>query len=89
MDWDATLQPLLETLGLDLYDVEFPREPLTCRLTGRGSGPRIPHEGQSHLSEWLDANDPSRVVSRSTSRARDWSVGCARPFTFRARSANW
>src|ERR1700689_3681232 len=59
MDWDATLRPLLEPLGLDLYDVEFSPGTLGV-FVSRAGGVDLESLTKANrtISEWLDANDP-------------------------------
>jgi len=59
MDWDATLRPLLEPLGLDLYDVEFSSGTLDV-VVSRAGGVDLESLTKANrvISEWLDAHDP-------------------------------
>ncbi|HTT59911.1 MAG TPA: ribosome maturation factor RimP [Acidimicrobiales bacterium] len=59
MDWDATLRPLLEPLGLDLYDVEFSSGTLDV-VVSRDGGVDLDALTAANrvISEWLDAHDP-------------------------------
>jgi ribosome maturation factor RimP len=59
MEWDTTLGPLLKTLGLDLYDVEFVSGTLNV-VVNRAGGVDLESLTKANrtISEWLDANDP-------------------------------
>ncbi len=59
MEWDTTLRPLLEPLGLDLYDVEFSSGTLDV-VVSRAGGVDLESLTKANrtISEWLDANDP-------------------------------
>jgi ribosome maturation factor RimP len=59
MDWDATLRPLLEPLGLDLYDVEFSSGTLDV-VVSRAGGVDLESLTKANraISEWLDTHDP-------------------------------
>ncbi|MGC2169132.1 MAG: ribosome maturation factor RimP [Acidimicrobiales bacterium] len=59
MDWDATLRPLLEPLGLDLYDVEFSSGTLDV-VVFRTGGVDLESLTKANrvISEWLDTHDP-------------------------------
>jgi ribosome maturation factor RimP len=59
MDWDTTLRPLIEPLGLDLYDVEFSSGTLDV-VVSRAGGVDLESLTKANraISEWLDAHDP-------------------------------
>ncbi|HEY1825379.1 MAG TPA: ribosome maturation factor RimP [Acidimicrobiales bacterium] len=59
MDWDATLRPLVEPLGLELYDVEFSTGTLDVVVT-RPGGVDVEALASANrtISQWLDAHDP-------------------------------
>jgi ribosome maturation factor RimP len=59
MEWDTTLGPLLEKLGLQLYDVEFTSGTLNVVVNKTG-GVDLESLTKANrtISEWLDANDP-------------------------------
>ncbi|MGA7836203.1 MAG: ribosome maturation factor RimP [Acidimicrobiales bacterium] len=59
MEWDTTLRPLVESLGLDLYDVEFSTGTLNV-VVNRPGGVDLEALTSANraISEWLDANDP-------------------------------
>jgi ribosome maturation factor RimP len=59
MEWDTTLRPLVESLGLDLYDVEFSSGTLNV-VVNRPGGVDVEALTSANraISEWLDANDP-------------------------------
>ncbi|MGC2174195.1 MAG: ribosome maturation factor RimP [Acidimicrobiales bacterium] len=59
MEWDTTLRPLVESLGLELYDVEFSTGTLNV-VVNRPGGVDVEALTAVNraISEWLDANDP-------------------------------
>jgi ribosome maturation factor RimP len=59
MEWDTTLGPLLEPLGLALYDVEFTSGTLNV-VVNKAGGVDLESLTKANrtISEWLDANDP-------------------------------
>ena len=59
MEWDTTLRPLIEPLGLELYDVEFSTGTLNV-VVSRPGGVDLESLTKANrtISEWLDANDP-------------------------------
>jgi ribosome maturation factor RimP len=59
MEWDTTLRPMLSSLGLDLYDVEFSGGTLNV-VVNRPGGVDLEALTKANrtISEWLDANDP-------------------------------
>jgi ribosome maturation factor RimP len=59
MEWDTTLRPLVESLGLELYDVEFSTGTLNV-VVNRPGGVDVEALTKVNrtISEWLDANDP-------------------------------
>jgi ribosome maturation factor RimP len=59
MEWDTTLRPLVESLGLELYDVEFSTGTLNV-VVNRPGGVDVEALTKINrtISEWLDANDP-------------------------------
>jgi ribosome maturation factor RimP len=59
MEWDTTLRPLIEPLGLELYDVEFSSGTLNV-VVSRVGGVDLESLTKANrtISEWLDANDP-------------------------------
>jgi ribosome maturation factor RimP len=59
MEWDTTLRPLVEPLGLELYDVEFSAGTLNV-VVSRAGGVDLESLTKANrtISEWLDANDP-------------------------------
>jgi ribosome maturation factor RimP len=59
MDWDTTLRPMLSSLGLELYDVEFSAGTLNV-VVNRSGGVDLESLTKANrtISEWLDANDP-------------------------------
>jgi ribosome maturation factor RimP len=59
MEWDTTLRPLVESLGLELYDVEFSTGSLNV-VVNRPGGVDVEALTAANraISEWLDANDP-------------------------------
>ena len=59
MEWDTTLGPLLEPLGLSLYDVEFTSGTLNV-VVNKDGGVDLESLTKANrtISEWLDANDP-------------------------------
>jgi ribosome maturation factor RimP len=59
MEWDTTLRPLIEPLGLELYDVEFSAGTLNV-VVSRPGGVDLESLTKANrtISEWLDANDP-------------------------------
>ena len=59
MEWDTTLRPLIEPLGLELYDVEFSAGTLNV-VVSRSGGVDLESLTKANrtISEWLDANDP-------------------------------
>jgi ribosome maturation factor RimP len=59
MEWDTTLRPLVESLGLQLYDVEFSAGTLNV-VVSRPGGVDLEALTAANrtISEWLDANDP-------------------------------
>ncbi|HWD97129.1 MAG TPA: ribosome maturation factor RimP [Acidimicrobiales bacterium] len=59
MEWDTTLRPLIESLGLELYDVEFSSGTLNV-IVNRPGGVDVDALASANrkISEWLDANDP-------------------------------
>ena len=59
MDWDTTLRPMLSSLGLELYDVEFSAGTLNV-VVNRPGGVDVESLTKANrtISEWLDANDP-------------------------------
>ena len=87
---DTTLRPLIEPLGLELYDVEFSSGTLNVAVS-RAGGVDLESLTKANrtISEWLDANDP--IAGRFTLDVStpDWSDACARRCTFEAPSANW
>ena len=65
MEWDTTLRPMLSSLGLELYDVEFSAGTLNVVLTKAGGVDlEALTKANRTISEWLDANDP--IASRYT-----------------------
>jgi ribosome maturation factor RimP len=65
MEWDTALQPLLSSLGLDLYDVEFSAGTLNVILTTAGGVDlEALTKANRAISEWLDTQDP--IASRYT-----------------------
>lgn len=59
MDWDTALAPLVSSLGLELYDVEFAGGTLNVVLTRAGGVDLDALTAANRaISEWLDANDP-------------------------------
>src|ERR1019366_1679457 len=65
MEWDIALDPLLSSLGLELYDAEFSSGTLNVVVTKAGG---VDLEGLTKanraISEWLDAEEP--IASRYT-----------------------
>ena len=59
MEWDTTLRPMLSSLGLELYDVEFSAGTLNV-VVNRAGGVDLESLTKANrtISEWLDANDP-------------------------------
>jgi ribosome maturation factor RimP len=59
MEWDTTLRPMLSSLGLELYDVEFSGGTLNV-VVNRPGGVDLESLTKANrtISEWLDANDP-------------------------------
>ncbi|HVA54048.1 MAG TPA: ribosome maturation factor RimP [Acidimicrobiales bacterium] len=59
MEWDTTLRPMLSSLGLELYDVEFSAGTLNV-VVNRPGGVDLESLTKANrtISEWLDANDP-------------------------------
>jgi ribosome maturation factor RimP len=59
MEWDTTLRPLIEPLGLELYDVEFSSGTLNV-IVSRSGGVDLESLTKANraISEWLDAHDP-------------------------------
>ncbi|MHB8380449.1 MAG: hypothetical protein ACYDB2_11185 [Acidimicrobiales bacterium] len=59
MEWDTTLRPMLSSLGLELYDVEFSGGTLNV-VVNRPGGVDLESLTRANraISEWLDANDP-------------------------------
>ncbi len=59
MEWEHELGPLLSSLGLELYDVEFSRGTLSV-VVNRPGGVDLEDLTRANraVSEWLDANDP-------------------------------
>jgi ribosome maturation factor RimP len=59
MEWDTTLRPMLSSLGLELYDVEFSGGTLNV-VVNRPGGVDLEALTKANrtISEWLDANDP-------------------------------
>ncbi len=59
MEWESTLSPLVSSLGLELYDVEFVSGTLNVVVT-RPGGVDLETLTRANraISEWLDANDP-------------------------------
>jgi ribosome maturation factor RimP len=59
MEVDATLEPLVASLGLELYDVEFTSGTLNV-VVNRPGGVDLEALTKANrvISEWLDANDP-------------------------------
>jgi ribosome maturation factor RimP len=59
MEWDTTLRPLVESLELELYDVEFSAGTLNV-VVNRPGGVDVEALTLANraISEWLDANDP-------------------------------
>jgi len=59
MEWDTTLRPMLSSLGLELYDVEFSAGTLNV-VVSRPGGVDLEALTKANrtISEWLDANDP-------------------------------
>ena len=59
MEWDTTLRPILSSLGLELYDVEFSAGTLNV-VVNRAGGVDLESLTKANraISEWLDANDP-------------------------------
>jgi len=59
MEWERELGPLVASLGLELYDVEFAGGTLSVVVT-RPGGVDLETLAQTNraVSEWLDASDP-------------------------------
>ena len=59
MEWESTLGPIVSSLGLELYDVEFTAGTLNVVVT-RPGGVDLETLTRANraVSEWLDANDP-------------------------------
>jgi ribosome maturation factor RimP len=59
MEWESTLGPLLEPLGLELYDVEFTGGSLNV-VVSKAGGVDLESLTRANrtVSEWLDVNDP-------------------------------
>jgi ribosome maturation factor RimP len=65
MEWDTTLRPMLSSLGLELYDVEFAGGTLNVVVNKPGGVDlEALTKANRTISEWLDANDP--IASRFT-----------------------
>ncbi|HVA70914.1 MAG TPA: ribosome maturation factor RimP [Acidimicrobiales bacterium] len=65
MEWDIALDPLLSSLGLDLYDAEFSAGTLNVVVTKAGGVDlEALTKANRAISGWLDANDP--IASRYT-----------------------
>ncbi|MGH3732593.1 MAG: ribosome maturation factor RimP [Acidimicrobiales bacterium] len=65
MEWDTALRPLVEPLGLELYDAEFSSGILNVVVSRPGGVDLESLTRANHtISEWLDANDP--IESRFT-----------------------
>jgi ribosome maturation factor RimP len=65
VEWDIALDPLLSSLGLELYDAEFASGTLNVVVTKAG-GVDLDALTKANrtISEWLDANEP--IASRYT-----------------------